>query len=375
MRLVRRGLPQVGVVVPAYGVEEWLPHCLDSLLAQRHRSWTAVVVDDGSPDRSGEVAEEYAGRDRRIRVVHTANQGLGAARNEGLRHLDADLVAFLDSDDVLPPSAYSAMVGRLQESGSDFVAASFQRWEDGGLVEPRWMRRLHREERTGIRIAEHPEILGDVFAWDKLFRRSFWDDAGLSWPEGLRYEDQPCTTAAYLRGRFDVVPDLVYRWRIRSDGSSITQQRASVADLADRLETKRRSLALVRAEGSPAVQEVFVDRVMAGDLWRYFLELPTADDAWWTMLRSGIAELWGERSLVHSGLMPVHRLIGWLVEQDRRDEATALAAFLAGGGTVPRTSDGAALDADALPGLEAATVDGAALRLRPHELDRARTPR
>jgi glycosyltransferase involved in cell wall biosynthesis len=309
MRLVRRGRPHIGVVVPAYGVEEWLPECLESLTGQRHRSWTAVVVDDGSPDRSGEIAEEYAARDDRIRVVHTANQGLGAARNEGLRHLDSDYLAFLDSDDTLPPTAYSDLVSRIEASGSDFVAASFQLWSGDDLVEPRWMRRLHREERSGIRVDEHPEILGDVFAWDKLFTRSFWDESGLEWPEGIRYEDQPCTTAAYLRGRFDVVPDHVYRWRTRADGTSITQQRASVGDLADRLESKRQSLALVRAEGTPALQEMFVDRVMAGDLWRYFVELPRGDDAWWELLRSGIDELWGNRSLVHSGLMPVHRLI------------------------------------------------------------------
>lgn len=355
-------------MIPAYAVEEWLPHCLDSLAAQRHRAWSAVVVDDGSPDRSGEIAEEYAKRDRRISVVHTENRGLGAARNEGLRHLDTDYVAFLDSDDLVPPKAYSHMVGQLEATGSDFVAGSFQLSEDGDLQEPRWMRRLHREKRTGIRIDEHPEILGDVFAWDKLFDRRFWDSAGLSWPEGIRYEDQPCTTAAYLRGRFDVIPEPVYRWRARSDGTSITQQRASVGDLADRLESKRLSLALVRAEGAPGLQDVFVDRVMAGDLWRYFLELPHATDEWWKLLRSGIEELWGDRSLVHSGLMPIHRLIGWLIQQDRRDEATAVAAFLSGGGSVPRTGDGTALDAAALPGVVAATIDPVALRLRPHEL-------
>jgi CDP-glycerol glycerophosphotransferase len=368
MRLVGRRRSQVGVVVPAYAVEEWLPDCLESLIGQRHRAWTAVVVDDGSPDRSGEIAEEYAARDHRIRVVHTENRGLGAARNEGLRHLDADYVAFLDSDDMLPPDAYSHMVGQLEASESDFVAASFQLWNDGDLEEPRWMRRLHREKRSGVRVDEHPEILGDVFAWDKIFSRTFWDTAGLSWSEGIRYEDQPCTTAAYLRGRFDVVPDHIYRWRIRSDGTSITQQRASVDDLADRLESKRRSLALVRSEGAPALQDVFVDRVMAGDLWRYFLELPQGDDEWWKLLRSGIDELWGERSLVHSGLMPVHRLIGWLVQHDRRDEATAVAEFLGGGGSVPRTGDGTALDAGALPGLVAATIDPAAVQLRRHEL-------
>jgi CDP-glycerol glycerophosphotransferase len=372
MRLLRRRGPEVGVVVPAYGVEEWLPHCLESLIQQRHRDWTAVVVDDGSPDGSGEIAEAFARRDDRVRVVHTENHGLGAARNEGLRHLDTDYLAFLDSDDMLPPTAYSDMVSRLETSGSDFVAASFQLWDDGTLVEPQWMRRLHHELRSGITAEAHPEILGDVFAWDKLFRRSFWDSARLRWPEGIHYEDQPCTTAAYLRGRFDVVPDHVYHWRIRSDGTSITQQRGSVGDLADRLESKRQSLALVHGEGTPALQEVFVDRVLAGDLWRYFLELPRGDDEWWKLLRSGIDELWGERSLVHSGLMPVHRLIGWLVQQDRRDEATAVATFLGDGHRVPRTGDGSALDAGAIPGLDAVPVDPAAVALRPHEV---RTPR
>jgi glycosyltransferase involved in cell wall biosynthesis len=366
-RLVNRRRQQIGVVVPAYGVEEWLPDCLDSLVGQQHRAWTAVVVDDGSPDRSGEIAEEYAARDDRIRVVHTVNHGLGAARNEGLRHLDSDYVAFLDSDDMLPATAYSDMVRRLEASGSDFVSASFQLWDDGRLQEPQWMRRLHREKRSRMRAEEHPEILGDVFAWDKLFRRSFWDDAGLAWPEGIRYEDQPCTTAAYLRGRFDVMSDHVYLWRIRSDGTSITQRRDLAADLSDRLASKRQSLALVRSEGSSAIQEVFVDRVLAGDLWRYFLELPKADDEWWTLLREGIGELWGERSLVHSGLMPVHRLIGWLIQHDRRNEATAVAEFLVHGGTVPRTDDGTALDPGALPGLVPETIDPAALRLRPHE--------
>ncbi|MGH8732691.1 MAG: glycosyltransferase family 2 protein, partial [Burkholderiales bacterium] len=80
----------VSVVVPAYGVEEWLPERLAGLVAQTHREWEAVVVDDGSPDRSGEIAEEWAVRDKRIRVVHTPNGGLGAARNLGAREVRGD---------------------------------------------------------------------------------------------------------------------------------------------------------------------------------------------------------------------------------------------------------------------------------------------
>ena len=82
----------LSVVVPAYDVAAYLPACLDSVLAQSETlgptGLEVVVVDDGSPDESGEIAESYAARDPRVRVVHTENQGLGAARNEGLRHVD-----------------------------------------------------------------------------------------------------------------------------------------------------------------------------------------------------------------------------------------------------------------------------------------------
>ncbi|PVG82465.1 glycosyltransferase family 2 protein [Nocardioides gansuensis] len=371
MRLLRRA-PLVSVVVPVHSVEAWLPDCLASLVAQTHTRWEAVVVDDGSPDRSGEIADEWAAHEPRIRVVHTANGGLGAARNEGLRHVRGDYLTFLDSDDVVPPTAYAELVRSLELSGSDFATGSIVRWEADGLHEPPWMRRLHHPTRTGLRVEDHPEILGDVFAWNKLFRRSFWEGAGLRWPEGIRYEDQPTTTRAFLSGRFDVLEAIVYHWRIRTDGTSITQQRASVLDLADRWETKRMSLASVVAHGDESVTDFFVDRVLAGDLWRYFLLVPGCSDEWWELLRSGVAELWGQRSLVHSGLPPVHRLCGWLVEQGRRDDAAALMEWVATlDGPAPRLQDPAtgALRLDVPPAvLDTATVDAEALALRPHEV-------
>lgn len=377
--------PLVSVVVPAYAVEDYLAECLDSLLAQTWRAWEAIVVDDGSPDTSGEIAEAYAARDPRIRVVHVANGGLGSARNVGVAHAGGDFLTFLDSDDVLPAGALSVLTGSLLASGSDFATGSIVRWEapfDGAsLHEPPWMHRLHVRGRA-LRIAERPEILGDVFAWNKVFRRSFYDGAGLSWPEGVRYEDQPTTTGAYVRGTFDVVPEIVYHWRIRDDGSSITQQRSSVTDLADRWTTKRMSYAEVLSAQDTAVTDVFVDRVLAGDLWRYFLEIPGASDQWWELLRQGVLEFWGpDRSLTGSGLPPVHRLCGWLVEQGRRDDAVALMRWAAtltgpapqvGGEDRSRDDEGAATTGrhiDVPSGvLDLSTVGPVALALRPYEI-------
>lgn len=369
MRLFSRA-PLVGVVIPAWGVEDYLDDCIRSLLAQTHPRWEAVIVDDGSVDRTGELADEWARRDTRVSVIHTVNGGLGAARNVGTEHVRGDYLAFLDSDDVLPPTAYADLVAALEGSGSDFATGSTVRWEGGELIEPPWMRRLHQPLR-GARIEQRPELLGDVFAWNKMWRRSFWDASGLSWPEGVRYEDQPTTTEAFLAGTFDVLDEVVYHWRIRE--GSITQTRASsVPDLADRWETKRSALASVRAHGAPEVEQVFVDRVLAGDLWRYFPLVPGASEEWWRLLRGGVLEFWGQRSLVHSGLPPVHRLAGWLVEQDRRADVHALMEWVSTlDGPAPRAQDvatGAWRLAVPPSVLDDSTVDPQALALRDHEV-------
>lgn len=79
-------LPEISVIVPVYKVEEYLPQCIDSILAQTFTDFELLLVDDGSPDRCGEICEEYAGKDMRIRVFHQQNSGVSAARNIGLQH-------------------------------------------------------------------------------------------------------------------------------------------------------------------------------------------------------------------------------------------------------------------------------------------------
>ncbi len=376
MRL-RRRTPVLSVVIPVYDVEDYLPACLDSVLSQSHSELEVIVVDDGSTDSSGLVADAYAERDPRVSVVHTDNHGLGAARNEGLRHVTGDLLAFADSDDVVPAGAYETLVRQQQRTGADLVTGSIAWWYDdpaqaggaGRLVQPPWMKRLHATRRVGV-IDQAPELLGDVFAWNKVYRRAFWDETGLSWPEGTRYEDQPTLTEAYVQARrIGVVPDIVYHWRIRSDGSSITQQRASSADLRDRWATKRTSRQIVGDYGSDKVSKVFQDKVLPGDLHRYFVLIPDADDEWYGLLEAGVREFFGARSLTHSGLPPMHRLTGWLVEQGRRDDAALVMRFLRDlpkGEWAPRVEDAHGRRID-IPGLAATSVARAALALRDDE--------
>ena len=93
----------ISVVVPIYNVETYLPRALDSILSQTHKDWEAILVDDGSTDESGAIAENYAARDARFRVLHTPNSGVSQARNAALRIAKGKYLIFLDSDDFLHP--------------------------------------------------------------------------------------------------------------------------------------------------------------------------------------------------------------------------------------------------------------------------------
>ena len=97
----------LSIVVPCYQVEDFLDECLISLRFQHYRELEIIVVDDGSPDRSGEIARRHARRDLRVRVVTRENGGLSAARNTGVEHARGEFLTFVDSDDVVSLEAYT----------------------------------------------------------------------------------------------------------------------------------------------------------------------------------------------------------------------------------------------------------------------------
>jgi glycosyltransferase involved in cell wall biosynthesis len=323
-------MPLLSVVVPAYQVVEWLEESLRSVLDQSLRDLEVVVVDDGSTDGTGELADRIAGEDDRVRVVHQANAGLGAARNAGTAVATGELLAFADSDDLVLPGAYDLLVGSLRASGSDLAIGAVERLRGTETFVTPLMRVNHEHPLTAVRIDDAPLLLADVFAWNKVFRRSFWDAHGLRFPAGVRYEDQPVLTEALVRARFDSLVEPVYRWRVRDDGTSISQQRGALSDLRDRLATKRWSLATVTEHTAPPTQRVFVRRVLPVDLWEYFRAVPGCSDEYWETLRDGVRELWSETTLPfeRTSLPLRQRVMGWLVAGDRRTDLESFLVWL-----------------------------------------------
>lgn len=116
-------MAKVSVIVPIYNVEKYLAECIESLCAQSLYDIEIILVDDGSPDNSGAICDEFAAKDSRIKVIHKKNGGVSAARNDGLAIATGEYVIFVDSDDYVPNDAYEKMYSRASETNVDIVLA------------------------------------------------------------------------------------------------------------------------------------------------------------------------------------------------------------------------------------------------------------
>lgn len=182
----------ISVIIPIYNVERYLPKCLDSVIQQTYPNLDIVLVDDGSPDKSGIICDEYAQKDSRIQVIHKKNEGVDKARFSGLNIANGDYVIFVDSDDWLcDKDIFRKMIAKAEETNADYVEMGMQHVMDKyGLIK-------HTSTQTITGLITQPELFDKYYIsffgynilsvniWGKLYRKSILDKAKLT-PSGLK---------------------------------------------------------------------------------------------------------------------------------------------------------------------------------------------
>ena len=145
-------IPKVSIVVPMYGVEPFLNKCVDSLLAQSLLDIEFILVDDGSPDRCGEIAEEYAIKDNRVKVIHQKNSGLGPARNTGMAAATGEYIGFVDSDDWANNCMFERLYNAAKKNNADIAVGGHCDWREGKVI------RSKRHPLAGKTVMDRSEI-------------------------------------------------------------------------------------------------------------------------------------------------------------------------------------------------------------------------
>ena len=169
---------------------------------------------------------------------------------------------------MLPPNAYELLLGALEQTGSDFATGNVQRLTRWGTFQANFLARTFTRTELATHVTRFRPLLADRIAWNKLFRRSFWDAQGYEFPEGRIHEDIPVIIPAQFAAKsVDVISDPVYYWRIREGGDlSITQRRLELKALNDRMQAVEEVSAYLEAHGPRGAKRWYEESVVADDL-------------------------------------------------------------------------------------------------------------
>ena len=178
----------ISVIIPVYNAEKYIAECLDSVLSQTYARLEVIAVDDGSPDNSGKILDEYAARDRRIKVLHCDNAGPSTARNRGLRAAEGSYICFVDNDDILAPDYIEKLLSPIRGKKRAFsfcdYSSDYPLEQKEGITEP-----VSRDRFKGfLSDLKSPEYIVAVVVWNKLYTRDIWD--GLFFPDGKLPDDE-----------------------------------------------------------------------------------------------------------------------------------------------------------------------------------------
>ena len=182
---------KISVIIPVYNVESYLRFCLNSVIEQTYRNLEIILVDDGSPDNSGQICDEYEKKDNRVKVIHKENGGLSSARNAGLEIAKGEYISFVDSDDWIKPEFIEVLYNNLIKAEADISICKFQR-------------KVHHCVENDYKINQQKEVLvfnrnqavESMFVFNRfqsqvctmLFKRHLFAD--IRFPFGRKYEDQ-----------------------------------------------------------------------------------------------------------------------------------------------------------------------------------------
>lgn len=216
----------ISVIVAAYNIGEYLPCCLDSLLAQSYQKLEIIVVDDASGDDTGAVCDRYARAHENIKVIHLQkNEGLSGARNKGLAIAKGDYIGYVDGDDWVEPDMYRAMLTACQKQKTDIAICSYHESGSEKAKEQFSGKQyvLTQKEALEIYICDNRQFHIYNSVWSKLFRRSVIEK--LEFPAGRKSEDIIYTTRALLNSSSCVFLDTpYYNYRVNRKGSIMNEQ-------------------------------------------------------------------------------------------------------------------------------------------------------
>ena len=255
----------ISIIVPIYKVEQYLKRCVDSLINQTYRNLEIILVDDGSPDRCGEICDEYAKNDSRVKAIHKPNGGLSDARNKGLDVATGDYVMFVDSDDWLDLVTCEAIIKVATKYDAGLVVFGVKNVYDNGHYKdflPRCDGPISKTESIKALIYNIPQSGIFNYACNKLYSKELFNE--LRFEKGRLAEDQGLTyKLIHYANRVAICREVFYNYYQR-DGS-ISKRKFNPKQIVDRTTLWMERLEFIK-KNYPDLEKYQVAQIL-GDIY------------------------------------------------------------------------------------------------------------
>lgn len=206
---------KVSIIVPIYNVEKYIRQCIDSILNQSMKDWELILVDDGSEDSSGNIADEYAAVDSRISVIHKKNGGASSARNAGLDVAQGEYICFVDSDDWIEEDYLKHLYEACVMHHADVTVCGYKEC-NGEIVKSVISGGEKNTPTTGkdaINRLYTQDYISTVVVWNKLYAGKLFER--IRFPEGMIHEDEVvCPEILYEADTIVFVDNCEYNYRV-----------------------------------------------------------------------------------------------------------------------------------------------------------------
>lgn len=237
-------MPKVSIIVPVYKAEKYLNRCVDSILAQTFTDWECFLVDDGSPDHSGRICDEYAARDARIQAIHKENGGVSSARNVALEKIAGKWLTFVDSDDSLYPNALQKWVEVAEQNNLDLIQCHYNREYQEGQIS--------MEETEVLSATQYAELEKWITSvWGTLFKASIIIDHNIRFDENVRLGEDQLFLFNHMQycKRIKLIGDVLYFYR-DNDQSAVNNPKPEyeIASVKAFKDLKQTNLEFVRKQ-------------------------------------------------------------------------------------------------------------------------------
>lgn len=207
-------IPLVSVIVPIYNVEKYIHRCIDTLINQTLKEIEIILVDDGSPDKCGEIIDGYAKQYTNIVVVHKENGGLSDARNAGLAIANGQYIGFVDPDDYIEQDMFEKMYHAANTNKSDLVFCGYNEIFSSILTEKRTFEFVSDYKKVSDILKACIEGHIGAYAWNKIYKNSIIKDNAIAFPKGINVVEDQVFFFKYIQfvKQFSVVPNCLYNY-------------------------------------------------------------------------------------------------------------------------------------------------------------------